>query len=458
MLGLLTGSVRPRVAAVAAALLLALPLLARVADAAPRNILLLIGDDLGIDAAEFYPTTVRRVTDPPAPPMPNMRRLAQAGVLFRDAWANPLCAPTRATLFTGRYSFRTGVGANTHEDPELPTLRRTEFLLPEAFQARPALGYVLAHVGKWHVSHGDTDPNLHGWPYFAGGDPWRPGNPSYFSWTKHINDATAASTTYVTTDQVNEALGVIRRARTQGRPYFLQLALYAPHSPFHKPPNHLHSRDALPRYVKGMDPRPYFEAMAEALDTEIGRLLDGVDLATTTVIFVGDNGTTGSVIESPYPSSKDKGTMYQGGVRVPLLVAGAGVVDPGRLVPALANTVDLYPTILELAGIDPAAVVPAGTKLDGVSLLPYIRKVAHPSPRRWAYAERFRPVYNQGYQRAIRNARYKLIERASGSRAFYDLAADPLETTNLLGRTLTEAQRASLASLDRQLDALLATR
>jgi arylsulfatase A-like enzyme len=143
---------------------------------------------------------------------------------------------------------------------------------------------------------------------------------------------------------------------------------------------------------------------------------------------------------------------------VPLLVAGAGVVNPGRMVPALANTVDLYPTILELAGIDPAAVVPAGTKLDGVSLLPYIRNVAHPSPRAWAYAERFRPVYDQGYQRAIRNARYKLIERASGSREFYDLAADPLEATNLLGRALTEAQRTNLARLNRQLDALLATR
>ncbi len=198
--------------------------------------------------------------------------------------------------------------------------------------------------------------------------------------------------------------------------------------------------------------------MAEALDTEIGRLRAGVDLATTTVVFVSDNGTTGSVIAPPYPASKSKSTVYQGGVRVPLLVAGAGVASPGRLVPALANTVDLYPTILELAGIDPAAVVPAGTKLDGVSLLPYIRDVAHPNPRRWAYAERFRPVYNQGYQRAIRNARYKLIERASGSREFYDVVADPFETANLLGRPLTEAQRTNLGDLDRQLDQLLATR
>jgi arylsulfatase A-like enzyme len=442
----------------AAAFAMALLLPTSAVDAAPPNILLLIGDDIGIDAAEFYPTTVRRATTPPAPPMPNMRRLAQAGVLFSDAWANPLCAPTRATLFTGRYSFRTGVGANTHETTDLPTLPRAEFILPEAFQARPALGYLLAHIGKWHVSRGDTGPNLHGWPYFAGGDPWRPAVQSYFSWTKHVNAAVTTSTTYATTDQVNEALGVIGQARAQNRPYFVQVAFNAPHDPFHKPPNELHSRDSLPPYQSGVNKRPYFEAMAEALDTEIGRLLAGVDLATTTVIFVGDNGTTSAVVASPYPASKSKSTVYQGGVRVPLLVAGAGVASPGRVVPALANTVDLYPTILELAGIDPAAVVPAGTRLDGVSLLPYLCNVAHPSPRAWAYAERFRPVYNQGYQRAIRNGRYKLIERASGSREFYDLAVDPFEATNLLGRTLTTTQRTNLTSLDRQLDALLATR
>ena len=442
----------------AAVFFAALLLPAMAANSAPPNILLLIVDDFGIDAAEFYPTTVRRATTPPAPHMPNLRRLAQAGVLFSEAWSTPLCASTRATIFTGRYGFRTGVGANTHEQPDLPTLPRAEFILPEAFQARPALGYMLAHIGKWHVSRGDTDPNLYGWPYFAGGDPQRPDVPDYFSWTKHVNAAVTTSTTYATTDQVNEALGVIGQARAQNRPSFVEVAFNAPHSPFHKPPNELHSRDALPLYQSGVNPRPYFEAMSEALDTEIGRLLQGVDLATTTVILVGDNGTTSSVVAPPYPASKSKSTVYQGGIRVPLLVAGAGVVSPGRLVPALANTVDLYPTILELAGINPAAVVPAGTKLDGVSLLPYVRNVQHPGPRQWAYAERFGKVYNRGYQRAIRNARYKLIERASGSREFYDVVADPFEAKNLLGRTLTTTQRTNLTSLDRQLDALLATR
>jgi arylsulfatase A-like enzyme len=102
--------------------------------------------------------------------------------------------------------------------------------------------------------------------------------------------------------------------------------------------------------------------------------------------------------------------------------------------------------------------VPAGTKLDGVSLLPYVRNVAHLNPRRRAYAELFQLVHNRDYQRAIRNARYKLIERASGGREFYDVVADPFEATNLLGRALTETQQTNLTRLDRQLDVLLATR
>ncbi|HEX6013611.1 MAG TPA: sulfatase-like hydrolase/transferase [Geminicoccaceae bacterium] len=440
--------------AFAAALLLP----ATAADAAPRNILLIIADDFGVDVAEFYPTSVREVTTPPAPPMPNLRALARRGVLFARAWANPWCSPTRATILTGRYGFRTGIGRAW--SGERPPLALSEFTLPEAFRAGSDSGYVLANLGKWHLSGGASDPNRQGWAHYAGMPPGAGSLPSYFSWSKTVDGATATSRTYATTDTVNEAAAEIARAEARDLPYFLWVAFAAPHFPFHKPPNALHSRDSLP--ATGASNRAYFEAMVEALDTEIGRLLRSVELATTTVIFVGDNGTTGSVIESPYPSSKDKGTMYQGGVRVPLLIAGAGVDEPDRLVTQLVNTADLFLTILELAGIDPADGVPAGTRADGVSLLPYMENRAHPEPRAWVYAEQFPTRYDARWQRAIGNARYKLIERAAGlslpTREFFDLANDPFERTNLLGRTLTATQRTNLTSLDRQLDALLATR
>ncbi len=110
--------------------------------------------------------------------------------------------------------------------------------------------------------------------------------------------------------------------------------------------------------------------MIEAMDTELGRLLAGVDLATTTVIFVGDNGTPNEVIATPYNPDHAKLRVYEQGIKVPLIIAGRGVKDAGRQIAALVNTVDLYPTILRLAGVDPAAVLPGGRKIDGVSLLP----------------------------------------------------------------------------------------
>jgi arylsulfatase A-like enzyme len=422
---------------------------------AARNILLIIADDFGVDVAGFYPTSIRKPTTPPPPPTPNLAALARQGVLFANAWAAPMCSPTRAMIITGRYGFRTGIGRAWYS--ALPPLPLAELTLPEAFRAATGSSYVLASFGKWHLSGGDRDPNRQGWTRYAGSRPGSGAVPSYFSWPKTVNGVTSTATTYATTDSVNEAVATIEGARAQNRPWFVWLALHAPHHPFHKPPNALHSKDGLP--ATGASDRAYFEAMVEAMDTEIGRLLRTVgSLANTTVIFVGDNGTTSAVIASPYPRRKDKGTVYQGGIHVPLLVAGAGVASRDRIATALVNTVDLFPTILQLAGIDPAEVVPAGTRTDGISLMPYLENRTHPQPRAWAYAEQFAARYDRRWERAIRNERYKLIRRVDGSREFYDLVADPLEATNLLLRTLTAAQNRALGALEQRLSALLASR
>lgn len=429
------------------------------AAAADRSILLIIADDYGVDAAGFYPkSAARRATTPPAPPTPNLAALASKGVLFRQAWAEPWCSPSRAAILTGRHPFRTGVGTPVPQArvPH-PVLSPDEFSLPEAFEKAKPGRYVLASIGKWHLSRGADDPRLHGWPYFAGPDPDLARLDDYYDWPKTVNGATTAHfKTYATTDQVDETLGVIRRAKAEGRPYFVWLAFSAPHSPYQKPPNHLHSRDSLP--ATGASRRAYYEAMVEAMDTEIGRLFEEVDLATTTVIFIGDNGTPAEVTAKPYSGKRAKGTPYQGGVRVPLLVAGADVVAPGRVVPRIVSAVDLYPTILRLAGVDPEAVLPAGVAIDGVSLVPYVRNQTSAPTRQYIYAEEFPIDYDERYERAIANCCYKLIERADGSREFYDLKADPHEARNLLaGKALTAAQRSNLGTLDAQMDALLAT-
>ena len=417
--------------------------------------MLIIADDFGIDVASFYPTAVRKPTTPPAPPMPNLTALAHQGVLFSRAWANPYCSPTRATILTGRYGFRTGMGFAWGSSR--PPLALAEFSLPEAIRAGAGTSYVLASFGKWHLSGGDSDPNKQGWSHYAGARPGSGAVPNYFSWSKTVDGKTTTSKTYATTDTVNEAVSTITQAKASNRPYMLWVAFNAPHGPFHRPPNALHSRDSLP--LSGASDRAYFDAMAEAMDTEIGRLLAAVgDLSNTTVIFVGDNGTTASVIASPYPKGKDKGTMYQGGVHVPLLVAGAGVVGSNRISSALVNTIDLFPTILELTGVDPTAVVPSGTKIDGVSMLPYIENREHPQPRGWVFAEQFGNRYDGRWQRAIRDGRYKLIKRWDDTRELYDLSADSLETKNLLQGKLLPAQSQALTRLENRLTALLATR
>ena len=417
------------------------------AHAASRNIVVMIADDLGIDNSSFYPVGPRLATNPPPPPMPNLKRLADQGILFRNAWAPPLCTPSRATIFTGRYGFRTGVGANGDKPGQQP-LTKAEFITPEAFKARPALRYSIAHIGKWDVSDGDNDPNRFGWAYFSGADPWRHGVPSYFNWNKHINAASSRTTTYATTDSVNEALGVIQRAGKN--PYYIEIAFNAPHSPFHKPPNNLHTHDSLANFTAGKNVRPYFEAMVQALDTEIGRLIAGVNLANTTIIFVGDNGSTASTVAPPYDPAKSKAEVYDNGIHVPLLIAGAGIAQPGRLVAGLVSTVDIFPTVLQLAGID-QGVVPNGTKIDGISMVPYMQNPGSASLHKYIYTERFSDTYNRGYQRAIRNAEYKLISRSSGGREFYHISVDPLEKTDLLGRTLSGEAQSNLNSLQAQL-------
>ena len=420
------------------------------AQAAGSNVLLLIADDFGIDVASFYPLGPRRQTTPPPPPMPNLVTLARQGVTFTRVWASPWCSPTRAQMLTGRHNFRTGIGrANTSD---MPPLSMSEVTLPEVFAAALGSAYLTANLGKWHLSSGEHDPNDYGWQHYAGGHPDLGHLPSYFTWPKTIDGLTSTSTTYATTDTVDETLAVIERARTEGKHFLIWTAFNAPHDPFHAPPAALHPTTPLP--PSGATNRAKFAAMVEAMDTEIGRLLAAVSLTDTTVIFIGDNGTAGNVIARPYSPTKAKASMYEGGVRVPLIVAGAGVVSPSRKVTALVSAVDLFPTILALVGIDPAQA----PRNDGISLTPYLGRQAHPSPRTWLYSEQFTKSFDTSWQRAARDSRYKLIERYDGTREFYDLSMDAFETRNLLESSLTSGQRSALDRLDRRIDALLATR
>lgn len=409
-------------------------LLAGAASAQTTNTLLLIADDVGIDGIGAYGA----VANPP--PTPNLDQLARGGVLFRNALANPLCSPTRASVYTGRYPFRTGVG--TALAPGAQGLRLSERTLPEILDAN---GTRHALIGKWHLGDaiGADAPNQHGFGHFAG--TLGPQVSNYFSWPKTTNGTTATSTTYATTDLVNEALAWMG---TQTQSFVCVVAFQSAHTPLHAPPAALHTQN-LAGLNPGTTPLPFFKAMVEAMDREIGRLLTSLPptvLANTNVIFMGDNGTMRSVTQAPLDPLHAKGTLYEGGTRVPLLVSGPIVAAPGREVSALVDPTDLFATVCELQGLDARAQVPASVALDSISFVPHLRSASAPLVRPVAHVEVF-PGTGAGH--AVRDARWKLI-RFSGANArdeLFDLAADPYEQVNLYDGSLTPEQQTAYEDL-----------
>ena len=402
-----------------------------------QNVLLVIVDDLGADSLAL-------LNDHPGArfaPTPTLDALAARGVVFRNAFAHPTCTPTRASILTGRHPFRTGMGTAISNAQSGPPLRAEELTLPEILTANPALGVTHASVGKWHLAYDFDSPNtVGGWSHYAGNI--LGAIPNYSNWGRTENGVTALTTDYATTRQINDGIAWLS-GLPPGQRWFLWVACNAPHSPFHKPPNALHDYDDLPA-SPATPARPYYEAMLQSLDTELGRLLAGVDTATTTVVVTGDNGTPGSVIQPPFDSTRAKGTPYQGGCRVPLLVAGPDVEVPGRSVTNLVHAVDLWATLLELLGADLAAVTPRDRAIDSRSLLPLLQNQPLVTAVPEILVEQFGDNLSATQAaRSAQDAQYKLIRFDAGPEELYHLALDPLENTNLLSRALTvDEQRA----------------
>ena len=177
--------------------------------------------------------------------------------------------------------------------------------------------------------------------------------------------------------------------------------------------------------------------MVEAMDHELGRLLTSLGaerLAGTHVIVVGDNGSQNDVTEEPFIAGHGKGTLFEGGVRVPLIVAGPAVATVGAECRALVNSVDLFATCFELGGATKPLPANAEFPRDSISLVPYLKDPSHKSLRQTIYSERFSLNHTvRDWRRAIRNSRFKLfINIDNGVEHFFDLERDPFEQTNLI--------------------------
>ena len=405
-------------------------------DTALPNIVLIVADDFGVDLMSAY----GEGADTPC--TPRLDALAAQGLLYRNAWAAPACSPTRATIQTGRYGFRTGIG--TVIQGMAPGLSLAETTIPEVIG-----GYSTAYLGKWHLSGnlGNMHPNQSGYDHFAG--TVRGALPDYSSWTKIVNGQPTPTTNYATIDTADDAITTLT---TLPEPWFAQVNFHAPHDPWHAPPIALCPATCPTGFCSTLPPNPnprqFVKAMVESMDSEIGRVLDAIDSQTNTyVIFIGDNGTVRQATEAPFNPMHAKGTVYEGGVNIPFVVRGPGVVAGETA--ALVGTVDLFATVAELAG-------ETSTAEDSVSLVPTFTDPAA-TVRTTIYAETFQgsasaPPITE-HERAIRDARYKLIRVDGEPDEFYDLLVDPFESTNLLP-TLTAAQQVAHDALVAELVAL----
>jgi len=391
------------------------------------NILLIIADDLGKDAINGYSEGSIK------PNTPNLDDIRNNGITFNNLWVYPTCSPTRASIITGKYGYRTNVKWAGD------VLSNSENILHNKIKTETNSKYATAVIGKWHLA-GDFNttfnPENLGMDYYAG---LLSGGGGYTQWNLTEDGNTTVESSYITEKFTDLSIDWIN---AQNKPWFLWLAYTAPHTPFHLPPNEMHSQGNLPEYSTGMNPIPYYMAAIEAMDYQIGRLLDNLteeEKNNTIFIFIGDNGTPNQVAQAPYSSSTAKGSLFQGGINTPMFVSGAGVSRTGNDENLITGT-DLYATVAEIAGVT------VNTINDSKSFTSLFSN--NQNIRNYQYSEK-----NDGTTDAwtISNGNYKLIVNSSGEKQMYDLLNDPYENTDLLSGTLTTMQEEFKLALEAEL-------
>lgn len=407
------------------------------------NIILIVADDLGARDLGFSGSTFHKT--------PNLDKLAAQSAVFTQAYsACPVCSPSRAGLLTGQNPARlhlTDWIPGQAPKPEQP-LRRPNDLqaLPKGTPTLPALlrenGYATYHVGKWHLGGKGSSPTDHGFDINIAGD--ESGSPkSYFAPYQAGNAAPmpglekAPKGEYLTDRLNGEARRLIKThvQNDHARPFFLQLAHFAPHTPLKAPDDLIALFPGTPG--PGRQSNPIYAAMIASIDNGIGRLretLDQLRLSDNTVIvFTSDNGglctTEGPNTPATYngPLREGKGYLYEGGIRVPLLIH-LPKQEKGHRDGQPAWGPDLTPTLAQLAGIN---TVPSA--VDGISLVERAKGTPSEVTSRtlaWHY-----PHYsNQGGKPGgvWREGPWKLIEfYEAGRRELFNLERDPGENNNL---------------------------
>ena len=429
-------------------------LFATAALAAPQpNVLFILVDDMGWTGPACYGSDLHET--------PNIDRLAAEGMRFTNAYAaSPICSPTRASIMTGKHPARLNITVWYEAAVERQRHKGDKPLAPPQTEANLCLeyitlaevfkkaGYATAHVGKWHLGDASHYPEAHGFDINIGGTHW--GAPRSFfhpfaAWRKKWNGEMeyryvpdlgfGDEEDYLTDRLTDEALQVIDEVHD--RPFFLHMSYHNPHTPIEGKPDLV--KYYQEKVKEGMThSNATYAAMIHNLDENVGRLLQKLDehkiSENTLVVFFSDNGgfdqvRNGDVVTTQPPLRSGKGALYEGGIRVPLIIKWPGETNPGTTMDTPVQSCDFYPTFLSILQQDtPRTMKP----LDGLDITPLLKNQEQTLPREDLFFHYPHYYFNTTPVSAVRSGNWKVLHYTQDNQyELYNLADDLSEAKNL---------------------------
>jgi arylsulfatase A len=421
------------------------------------NFVFILADDLGWADLGCYGSDLHET--------PNIDRLARQGMRFTDAYAAaPVCSPTRASIMTGKCPARLHMTIWYEASANPPRNRK---LIPPVTQGNlpheqviiaevlKDAGYFTAHVGKWHLGDAGHYPQTQGFDVNIGGTFWGApatyfypysGSQRYggeYRYVPHLEFG--AKGEYLTDRLTDEALRVMDKVKD--KPFYLNLCYHTVHTP-------IEGKSELVEYYKnkvkpGMNHQNYeYAAMVHSLDENVGRVINKIDelgvADCTIVFFFSDNGGyinefNQKVVTNNYPLRCGKGSLYEGGIREPLIIRWPGVTKAGSVCSEPVCSIDFYPTFLDMTGL--AGDPKHNADMDGISLVPLLKNPAGKLKRQalyWHYPHYYPTTTPVG---AIRQGDWKLLEYFEDNHIeLYDLSNDIGEQNDLVEKMPEKAE------------------